>query len=268
MNAGRQTVEDGTTGADDAPIDPACLDDGPPSDRRGRSGGSSHGSSDRSDASGDAPEGPGGPIRKCLATGARKPQAEMIRFVLGPEGEVVPDLAQRLPGRGMWLSADLGSIKTACARNLFAKAARARVRPPADLHARVERLLTRRCIDILSLARRAGEAVTGFEKVRALIARGEAVLLVEAADGAEDGRRKLSAALTAARAASGAAGGGGDAAIVSTLDAAEIGEAFGRDRAVHAALSAGGLARKLAREMRRLEGLRADAGADEAGGRR
>jgi predicted RNA-binding protein YlxR (DUF448 family) len=250
MNAGRQTINGETAGAEDAPVDADCLDDGPAPKRRGEAS--------------DGGDGPDGPVRKCLATGARKPQAEMIRFVLGPDAEVVPDLAQRLPGRGMWLSADLGSIKTACARNLFAKAARSRARPPVDLDVRVERLLTRRCIDILSLARRAGEAVTGFEKVRAQIARGEAALLIEAADGAEDGRRKLISALSAAR----AAGGTGATPILSTLDAAEIGEAFGRERAVHAALAAGGLARKLAREMRRLDGLRADAGRETAGGRR
>lgn len=262
MNAGRQTVDEEPTGAEDAPVDPDCLDDGPTSKRRG--GG---------EETAETPEGSGdGPIRKCLATGARKPQAEMIRFVLGPDAEVVPDLAQRLPGRGMWLSADLGSIKTACARNLFAKAARSRARPPADLDVRVERLMARRCIEILSLARRAGEAVTGFEKVRAMIVRGDAALLVEAADGAEDGRRKLMGALAAAReagATSGATGASRAATpILSTLDAAEIGEAFGRERAVHAALAAGGLARKLAREMRRLDGLRADAGGRTAGARR
>lgn len=254
MNAGRQTVDGEPTGAQDAPVDPDCLDDGPTSKRRG-------------DAS-EASDGPDGPVRKCLATGARKPQAEMIRFVLGPDAEVVPDLAQRLPGRGMWLSADLGSIKTACARNLFAKAARSRARPPADLDVRVERLMARRCIEILSLARRAGEAVTGFEKVRAMIARGEAALLVEAADGAEDGRRKLMGAFAAAREAGATGESRAATPILSTLDAAEIGEAFGRERAVHAALAAGGLARKLAREMRRLDGLRADAGGATAGARR
>ena len=262
MSAGRQTVDEEPTGAEDAPVDPDCLDDGPAPKRRG-------------DAS-EASDGPDGPVRKCLATGARKPQAEMIRFVLGPDAEVVPDLAQRLPGRGMWLSADLGSIKTACARNLFAKAARSRARPPADLDVRVERLMARRCIEILSLARRAGEAVTGFEKVRAMIVRGEAALLVEAADGAEDGRRKLTGALAAAREAGATSGATSGATgerraptpILSTLDAAEIGEAFGRERAVHAALAAGGLARKLACEMRRLDGLRADAGGATAGARR
>lgn len=227
------------------------LDDGPDTRRRG--------------ADGAAGGGPAEPIRRCLATGARRPQAEMIRFVLAPDGTVTPDLAAKLPGRGMWLSADVGSIKTACARNLFAKAARAKAVIPADLAGEVERLLARRCVETLSLARRAGEALTGFEKVRAALEKGEAAVLVEAADAAEDGRRKLAQA--ARRAGSNQAArraGGAEIASVAGLTADEIGEVFGRERAVHAALLPGGLAGKLTRDARRLEGFRPRAAAVDA----
>jgi hypothetical protein len=196
-----------------------------------------------------------GPIRRCLATGARKPQAEMIRFVLAPDGTVTPDLAAKLPGRGMWLSADAGSIKTACARKLFAKAARAKAVAEADLPARVETLLAARCVETLSLARRAGVAVTGFEKVRAALERGEAALLVEARDAAADGRRKLAQARK-----------GRDLPVVSALTADEIGAAFGRERAVYAALKPGGLMEKLRRDAGRLAGFRANGPTDDDAG--
>ena len=200
----------------------------------------------------DADPGPDGPVRRCLATGERRPQAEMIRFVLGPDGTVTPDLAGKLPGRGMWLSADARSIKTASARKLFSKAARARVVVSDDLVAQVAGLLVRRCVETLSLARRAGEAVTGFEKVRAGLQRGDVAVLVAAADAAEDGRRKLAQALAAAQ----AAGKTRKPRSVMLLTGSEIGEAFGRERAVHVALTSGGLAEKLVRDAHRLSGFR------------
>lgn len=236
QGAARHTLDGEAAEAD------GSLDDGPDTRRRG--------------ADGAAGGGPAEPIRRCLATGARRPQAEMIRFVLAPDGTVTPDLAAKLPGRGMWLSADVGSIKTACARNLFAKAARAKAVIPADLAGEVERLLARRCVETLSLARRAGEALTGFEKVRAALEKGEAAVLVEAADAAEDGRRKLAQAARRA--------GGAEIASVAGLTADEIGEVFGRERAVHAALLPGGLAGKLTRDARRLEGFRPRAAAVDA----
>ncbi|MFC6855066.1 RNA-binding protein [Marivibrio halodurans] len=239
------------TDADDALTD--ALDAGPRKERvKGRA-------DEGADEGGDD-GGRDGPVRRCLATGARRPQAAMIRFVLSPDGTVTPDLAARLPGRGMWLSADVGSIKTACARNLFAKAARARAVVPADLAETIERLLARRCVETLSLARRAGEAVTGFEKVRAALEKGEAAVLVEALDGADDGRRKLRQARARADRPS--------VEPVTCLTAGEIGEAFGRERAVHAALRAGGLARKLTREAGRLDGFRANGREDRAVARR
>lgn len=239
------------TDADDALSD--ALDAGP---QKGRArGGARDGATD---GDRDGLETDEGPIRRCLATGARRPRAAMIRFVLAPDGTVTPDLAARLPGRGMWLSADVGSIKTACARNLFAKAARARAVVPADLAETVERLLARRCVETLSLARRAGEAVTGFEKVRAALEKGEAAVLVEALDGAADGRRKLRQARARADRSA--------VEPVTCLTAGEIGEAFGRERAVHVALRAGGLAGKLMREAERLEGFRAN-GREDRGSR-
>src|SRR3954454_8421243 len=97
----------------------------------------------------------------------------MIRFVVGPHGSLVPDLAARLPGRGMWLSAERGTVRTALAKNLFAKVARGKVRAEADLSDRLEMMLVARCLDLVGLARRAGGLVAGFDQVADWLRRGE-----------------------------------------------------------------------------------------------
>src|SRR5438445_7034317 len=119
-----------------------------------------------------------GPLRTCIVTGTEAAPEWMIRFVVGPEGEVVPDLARCLPGRGMWVRAERSAVERATAKNLFAKAARASVRAPADLPERVERLLLERVLADLGRARRAGRAVAGFVKVEQMIGQCRAGLLV------------------------------------------------------------------------------------------
>lgn len=201
------------------------------------------------------------PVRRCLVGGHRAPRDRLIRFVLDPGGVVTPDLSADLPGRGMWLSADARSIKTALDKRLFAKAARRAVEAPTDLPDRVAALLARRCVDTISLARRAGEAVCGFEKTRAAVSGGGAAVLLQARDGAKDGRAKLAAlaaALTGCPEASddGAEVGDQDGMpVIDVLNASELGRAFGRDHAVHAALGPGGLSRRFLMEARRLEGF-------------
>ena len=193
------------------------------------------------------PETPEGPLRRCLVTRAVRPKAELVRFVAGPEGSVVPDLAEALPGRGMWLSASRDVIHTACARNAFAKAAKRPLRPAPDLPDEVERLLVRRCIELIGLARRAGAAVGGFDKVSGRLASGSPGLLLQARDAAEDGRRKLRAQ---------ARNGPAPVPVVEALDAAELGRAFGDRSFVHVALDRGSLARRVMTETTRLAGLR------------
>jgi len=163
--------------------------------------------------------------------------------VIGPDGRVVPDISARLPGRGLWLTASRDIVAAAAARRSFARAARAPVAVPEDLPELVERLLAGRCRDILGLARRAGLAVGGFEKVREALRAGRVGVLVAAADAAEDGRAKLRLL-------------GRDLALVDVLTAAELGAAFGRDRVVHAALARGKLADQLVAEAARLGGFR------------
>ena len=156
---------------------------------------------------------------------------------------MVPDLEQRLPGRGLWVQADRAALDRAVAKGLFSRAARATVRADADLANRVEELLLRRVIALMGLARRAGAAVTGFEKVRDWLKTGSAAVLLAASDGAEDGRGKLR-------------GLAEERPIIALLSATELGEAFGRDRAVHAAIAPGGFAEKIVAETGRLAGFR------------
>ena len=163
-----------------------------------------------------------GPVRTCLVTGAEKKPERMLRFVVGPEGEVAPDLARCLPGRGMWVTAERSAVERAVARKLFSKAARAPVNAPADLGERVERLLRDRVLEDLGRARRAGRAVAGFVRVEQMIGQGRAGLLIvpEEADG--DGLAKLRAS---------------GLPVERLADAGALGGVFGREQAVYVAVA-------------------------------
>lgn len=191
--------------------------------------------------------------RRCIASGQLLPKAELIRFVVDPEGCLVPDLAGRLPGRGLWLLPCRDVLNKAARRNLFAKAAKAPVKLPPDLGGLVEKLLARRCVDLIGLGRRAGDVVAGFEKVRAALRGGTVGLLLQAADAAEDGRSKLQALAAAQRTA---AGRGEPVAVSELLTAAELGQALGGGERVHVALAPGPVAERLKTEIKRLAGLR------------
>jgi predicted RNA-binding protein YlxR (DUF448 family) len=185
----------------------------------------------------DAPE------RRCLATGESGPTGGLIRFVLDPEGRVVPDLAERLPGRGVWLSARRELLDKAVKRNLFARGFRQAAKTPADLAEAIEAGLARRLIEAIGLSRKAGLATSGFDKVRARLRAGPVAALVEARDGSEQGRAKLRPL---------AAG----APVIDCLSAEELGLSFGREFVIHAVLDTGGAVDRVLREARRLGGFR------------
>ena len=188
-------------------------------------------------------------VRRCIATGELRPKAELIRFVADPSGTVVPDLAGRLPGRGLWLSPRREHLERACARNLFAKAAKAPLRVPDDLPTRVEGLLSRRCLELIGLAKRAGQAVSGFQRVASLLASGGVAVLLAAVDTAADGRRKLRAAARTQDPAP---------RVVEVFTAEELGRALGQAARAHVAIAPGGFAVRLAMEAARLSGLRGE----------
>jgi len=186
--------------------------------------------------------------RRCIATGTERPKSALIRFVVAPDGTVVPDLAGKLPGRGIWVSADRAALARAVQRKLFARAAKAAVTVPEGLVDGVDSGLARRVTDLISLARKAGEAVAGYEKVRAWIDEGRARVLIQAADGSERGKTKLR---LPAR----------EGPTIGCLSAGELGLSFGRERAIHAALGGGGLTERIVEDAGRLSGLRASIGA-------
>ncbi|MEQ3624439.1 MAG: RNA-binding protein [Celeribacter sp.] len=188
-----------------------------------------------------------GPERRCIATGDSAPAQGLIRFVIGPDATVVPDLAGKLPGRGIWVTSQTAALEKAVQKRLFSRAARAQVIVPDDLPGLVEAGLTRRVIDLISLARKAGYAVAGYEKVKGWLLTGEATVLVQASDGSERGKSKLKPPVLH---------NGQTGKFLGMLSAQELGLAFGREHVIHAALAAGGLTRRVVEDAARLKGLR------------
>lgn len=193
------------------------------------------------------------PERRCIVTGDVQPKAGLIRFVVGPDGQIVPDLAEKLPGRGIWISADRAAIEKAAAKGLFSRAAKAQVKAPEDLVGMVETALARRVVELVSLARKSGKAVAGFEKVKGWLAEGRARVLLQASDGSDRGKGKLWTP-TGGR-------------WFGCLTASELGLSFGRDHVIHGALAAGGLTDKVILEAGRLTGLRGHDGGNTAAGK-
>jgi len=187
------------------------------------------------------------PTRRCIVTGETRPKDQLLRFVADPEGEVVPDLAERLPGRGLWIAPRRDILRRACEKNLFARAAKAPLKASPSLPDELDRLLVNRCLNMLGLARGAGLVFAGFEKAKAHVGAGKARLLVQAADGAEHGRAKLTALARA---------GGKKTEMVEIFSAAEIGHALGRSPTVHVAVAEGGAAERFLREVDRLSVFR------------
>ena len=187
------------------------------------------------------------PERRCIVTGESQPKAGLVRFVVGPDGQVVPDVLGRLPGRGMYVESVAESIEKAAKKNLFSRAAKQPVAVPEGLVALIEGQITRRVTDLLSMARKAGDAVTGYEKVKDMLAKGQARVLIQASDGSERGKTKLRAPE-------------GEGRFIGCLTAGEMGLAFGRERAIHAALAAGGLTSRVVEEAARLAELRGQMG--------
>lgn len=187
--------------------------------------------------------------RTCIVTRTVRPRRELIRFVLDPENRVVPDLKARLPGRGVWVAARAGLIRRAVDKKLFARAFRGPAEARPGLAALVAALLAGRALDLLGLAKRAGLVSAGFAKVDGLIVEGVADILIEAADGADGGRKKLRNRFVAA--------GGPDAErearIVGCFEIEQLSLALGRTNVVHAGLISGRLGDEFLAAARRFE---------------
>src|SRR5262249_2704699 len=173
-----------------------------------------------------------GTERLCAATGKVKPVGELIRFVVDPDGAVVPDLRRRLPGRGVWVTATRDALGTAIARKAVARAFKREVRLAGDLVATIERLLEQGALDALAMCRKAGTVAIGFSSVDAALARDRVRTLLNAAEAAPDGMRKLMAALRRRHDA-------GEIAVIDAFTSAQLDLALGRSNVIHAALLAG-----------------------------
>jgi predicted RNA-binding protein YlxR (DUF448 family) len=184
--------------------------------------------------------------RRDIVTGEVMDEGRLIRFVPGPDGAVVPDLARKLPGRGLWVAADRASVEAAARKGLFSRAAKAKLSAAPELADQVEMLLKRRVLSALGLARRAGDLTSGFEKVSRAISAGRAAWLIEASDGAPDGRRKLRALARKHPRPPG---------LVGVFTASELGLALGLENVIHTAFLAGRAADRWAQDVHRLSGF-------------
>jgi len=206
-------------------------------------GGAQHQADDVDEGDEDAADEARGSLRRCIVTGDRLARDALIRFVIGPDDRVFPDLGGTLPGRGIWLSARRDVVNTAGEKNFFARAAKRKVTVPPGLADVLEAQIARRCMDTIGLARRAGQAILGFEKAAASLRTGKGGVLIAARDAGADGQAKLRALAP-------------EMPRFTLLDAAELGAAVGRDHLVHAVVKAGALADRLLTERARLEGFR------------
>lgn len=183
-----------------------------------------------------------GPERRCIVTGESQPKAGLIRFVVGPDNQVVPDILGKLPGRGMYVAADRAALEVA-SKGQFSRSAKQAVTVPDGLADEVERQLARRAVDLIAMSRKAGRAVCGFEKVKGWLAGGERVrVLLQASDGSVRGKAKLWTPE--------------GARYFDCFTSAELGLAFGRQSVIHGALAAGGLGDRVVEEATKLRGLR------------
>jgi len=175
-------------------------------------------------------------MRMCAVTREVRPIDELIRFVVSPQGEVIPDLKRKLPGRGLWVSASRQTVAEAVRRHQFSKGFKRDVRVVPALAADTENLLIRSVIDALAMAAKAGQIVSGFSKVQGALEQGHVEALIHASDGAVDGIRKLDAIV---RQNAGINDESRKFPVVTALTSEQLDLALGRSNVIHAALLAG-----------------------------
>ena len=189
-----------------------------------------------------------GKVRQCAVTRERLAPDALIRFVRSPDGLVVPDVFGKLPGRGAWVTANQKHLEDGLAQGVFSRAFKAQSSPMDDIVGEIERQLLQRCTGLLGMAKKSGVAVLGFDQVRAYIRKQPPGWLLEATDGAEDGRNKVHFLAKAIYE---------DVKVAGALSSAELGIAFGRQHVIHALLEQGSLSDAFSVAYRRLIGFRA-----------
>lgn len=179
------------------------------------------------------------PIRQCIVTGEQAEKDQLIRFVVGPENRVVPDVSAKLPGRGIWVVCQGDILEQAVKKKLFSRAAKQQVIVDDDLVAKVTDLLKSRAVQAVSLARKAGEVVCGFEKIKQSLHTGDITAIIHADDAGEDGIRKLAVAEIP----------------VFYLNRDDMARIMGRENMAHIALLNGPAASHSIKELQRFTGF-------------
>ncbi len=235
--AAQANSDEALTGAQEAETSIPELDGGPP--RVGKAGARP-------------------PQRRCIATMEGRLQAEMVRFVLSPDGSVVPDIAARLPGRGGWVTTNREAVDLAVKRGAFARAFKAQVKASSALADQVENLLARRAIDMLGMAKRSGDLILGYEQVREAIRENRPACLIASSDASGDQRDKVLALVRGLYGPNLAKPEEKRALppVVACFSGEELGMALGRERVVHACLKQGRIAHAWMGELVRLSGFR------------
>lgn len=188
-----------------------------------------------------AMQGKRSPERRCLVTGEVCDKSLLLRFVVGPENRIVPDVAGKLPGRGLWMRPSGPLLKEAIEKKLFGKAAKHKVNASLELLPLTEELLYQRVIHSIGLARKSGAAIHGFDKVSAALSKGQVIALLHAADAGEDGIRKLKAQ---------------DNILVSRLlSRQDLSRFMGSENAVHVAILSSGSGENFLHDYRRFAGF-------------
>lgn len=188
-----------------------------------------------------------GPIRQCAVCRERLLQSEMIRFVRAPDGSITPDVSAKLPGRGVWVKADRSSVEAALLKGTFARGFKAQANAPDGLSDLIETLLVKRLQGVLGMAKRAGKIILGFDQVRDSLRKRPPGVILEASDGAEDGRNKVYFLAKAIYEHITVSGG---------LTSSELGMAFGRSHVIHGVLEAGAFSKRWSQDYKRLAGFR------------
>ena len=187
-----------------------------------------------------------GTSRKCIASGEVKDKSTLLRFVVTPGNMIVADVLEKLPGKGIWLTCDKVLLEKTVRDGLFARVTKKSITVPKTLLDDVEQMLTNRVISLISLARKSGRAVAGYEKVKDWLSKDLATVLVQSQDGSERGKSKLSTPR--------------DGTFIDWLKTSELGLAFGRQTVIHCALASGGITQRVVHDALRLKGLRPSEG--------
>ena len=187
-----------------------------------------------------------GTSRKCIASGEVKDKSSLLRFVVTPDNMIVADVLEKLPGKGIWLGCDKILLEKTVRDGLFARVTKKSIIIPETLLDDVEQMLANRVISLISLARKSGRAVAGYEKVKDWLSKDLATVLVQSQDGSERGKSKLSTPR--------------DGTFIDWLKTSELGLAFGRQTVIHCALASGGITQRVVHDALRLKGLRPSEG--------